>query len=172
MHREKRVAAGARMLSGQLKQEGEKVGRYKAGKLMKEAGLVSKQQRRHRYRIAEDESAIAPNHLARGFTIMKANQAWCGEVTDAWSGNEWLYLAVVIDLYKRRVIGWSCSTSPNSPLTMCAYAWLMNLESVQRALCFILTKAVITRAKLSGNYYALSDSTKHSVKRHRGESSR
>ena len=120
IHSESRCAAGARTISGQLKQAGEKVGRYKARSLMKEAGLVSKQQRRHRYRVAEDESVIAPNHLARKFTVTKANQVWCGDVTYVWSGKSWLYLAVVIDLYKRRVIGWSCSTSPNSQLTISA----------------------------------------------------
>ena len=120
MHSESRGAAGARTISGQLKQVGEPVGRFKAGRLLKEAGLVSKQQRRHRYRIAADESVIAPNHLARQFNVTQANQAWCGDVTYVWSGKSWLYLAVVIDLYKRRVIGWSCSARPNSQLTISA----------------------------------------------------
>ena len=87
---------------------------------MKEAGIVSKQQKRHRYRIAEHESVIAPNHLARKFNVGKANEVWCGDVTYVWSGNSWLYLAVVMDLYKRKIIGWSCSLSPDSELTISA----------------------------------------------------
>ncbi len=85
---------------------------------MREAGIASKQPRGHRYRIAEEESIIAPNHLARKFTVSKANQVWCGDVTYVWSGKQWLYLAVVLDLYKRRVVGWACSTSPDSQLTI------------------------------------------------------
>jgi len=101
-----------------LKLQGEPVGRYKAASLMKEAGLVSKQQKKHRYRIAKEESVIAENSLARQFNVTQANAVWCGDVTYVWSGWDWLYLAVVLDLYKRRVVGWACSKSPNSQLTI------------------------------------------------------
>lgn len=120
IHEESRVSAGARTISGQLKKDHENVGRYKARSLMKEAGIVSKQQKRHRYQILDNESVIAPNHLAREFNVTQANKIWCGDVTYVWSGKNWLYLAVVMDLYKRRVVGWSCSTSPDSQLTISA----------------------------------------------------
>ena len=98
-------------------QLGEPVGRYRARTLMREAGLSGQQPRRHRYRLADEESAIAPNHLNREFVVKRPNQVWCGDVTYVWSGECWLYLAVVLDLYKRRVVGWSCSKSPDSQLT-------------------------------------------------------
>jgi len=120
IHSLSRGSAGSRMITGQLKQSGEFIGRYKVRSLMKEAGLTSTQLKRHRYRLADDESIIAPNHLDREFAVSEANQIWCGDVTYVWSGQRWLYLAVVIDLYKRRVIGWSCSTSPDSQLTKSA----------------------------------------------------
>lgn len=112
IHTASRGAAGARTISGMLKQQGESVGRYKAASLMKEAGLVSKQQKKHRYRIAQEESVIAENKLSRQFNVTEPNQVWCGDVTYVWSGRCWLYLAVVLDLYKRRVVGLS------SPLTI------------------------------------------------------
>jgi len=118
IHTASRGAAGSRTLSGTLKQQGEAVGRYKARSLMKEAGLVSKQQKRHRYRIAEEESVIAPNKLNREFNVTAANQVWCGDVTYVWTGMCWLYLAVVLDLYKRRVVGWACSRHPDTNLTI------------------------------------------------------
>lgn len=120
IHRMSRGSAGSRMITGQLRQSGEVIGRYKVRSLMKEARLVSSQQRRHRYRRADNESVIVENHLDRQFTANQANQVWCGDVTYVWSGKRWLYLAVVIDLYKRRVIGWSCSTSPDTQLTISA----------------------------------------------------
>ena len=120
IHHMSRGSAGSRMITGQLRQSGEVIGRYKVRSLMKEAGLISTQHKRHRYRLAHDESIIAPNHLDRQFNVSQANQVWCGDVTYVWSGQRWLYLAVVIDLYKRRVIGWSCSVSPNSQLTKSA----------------------------------------------------
>jgi putative transposase len=117
VHELSRGSAGARSVSAALCADGYPVGRYMAGSLMKEAGIVSTQPRGHRYKIAEDESRIAPNHLKRDFAVKKVNQVWCGDVTYIWVGTQWLYLAVVIDLYARRVVGWALSTSPDSQLT-------------------------------------------------------
>jgi putative transposase len=120
IHRDSRGAAGARTIAGQLNQRGENVGRYKAASLMKEAGLVSTQPRKHRYKITGDESKMAPNILKRAFNVESKNQVWCGDVTYIWSGTQWLYLAVVMDLYARKIVGWACSTSPNTDLTCAA----------------------------------------------------
>jgi putative transposase len=72
---------------------------------IQEAGVTSKQSRKHRYKMAEGESRIALNLLDRG------------DVTYLWAGTQWLYLAVVMDRYARRVIGWAMSMSPDSRLT-------------------------------------------------------
>ena len=130
IHAASRGAAGARTISGMLKLQGESVGRYKAASLMKAAGLVSKQAKKHRYRVAEEVSVIAHNVLEREFTVARPNQVWCGDVTYVWSGRYWLYLAVVLDLYKRRVVGWACSRNPDSRLTI--QALRMAYESRRR----------------------------------------
>ncbi|MCC4834985.1 IS3 family transposase, partial [Shewanella sp. 10N.7] len=65
IHSVSRGSAGARTIAGQLNQQGENVGRYKAASLMKHTGLVSTQLRKHRYKIAKSESKIAPNLLKR-----------------------------------------------------------------------------------------------------------
>jgi putative transposase len=118
LHRESRGAAGARTLSMSLKMEGHSVGRDKARRLMKEAGLESRQEHTHRYKLATDEAKYAPNYLARTFTVQHPNKVWCGDVTYIWAGHCWLYLAVVMDLYARKVVGWSLSLSPDSHLTI------------------------------------------------------
>ena len=117
IHEISRGSAGARTISGQLKNQGEVVGRYMARSLMKEAGLVSTQLRKHRYKTTGEESVVAPNHLNREFSVTGPNQVWCGDVTYIWAGTQWLYLAVVLDMYARRVVGWAMSTSPDSRLT-------------------------------------------------------
>lgn len=61
--------------------EGHAVGRNKARRLMKEAGLTSTQQRKHNYRLATDEAKYAPNHLTRAFNVERPNTVWCGDVT-------------------------------------------------------------------------------------------
>ncbi|WP_010487445.1 DDE-type integrase/transposase/recombinase [Pseudomonas sp. S9] len=95
----------------------EQVGRFLARRLMKEARLFSSQCRKHRYRKADGESAIAANILDRQFTVSGPNQVWCGDVTYIWAGNRWIYLAAVMDLYARRIVGWALSSRPDSQLT-------------------------------------------------------
>lgn len=116
IHEDSRGAAGARTISAMMKDEGASVGRYKAARLMEEANLESCQPK-HRYKKTGGEALIAQNHLDREFTVSKPNQVWCGDVTYIWAGTCWIYLAVVLDLYARRVVGWAVSRSPDSQLT-------------------------------------------------------
>ena len=122
LHRASRGAAGARTLAAQLTAEGEAVGRYKAARLMCEAGVVSTQRRRHRYRQGGSEVSAAPHRLQRQFTVTAANQVWCGDITYIWAGSRWLYLAVVLDLYARRVVGWAFSPTADAQLVRQALA--------------------------------------------------
>jgi len=91
--------------------------RYMAGKLMVEMGLVSCQQPQHAYKKCDAEHVALPNTLNREFEVLKPNSVWCGDVTYIWIGSRWAYLAVVIDLYARKPVGWAMSLSPDSQLT-------------------------------------------------------
>ncbi len=117
LHAQSRGTAGARTLSAALRMDGIDVGRFLAGRLMKEAHLFSSQCRKHRYRRADGESVIASNVLNRQFAVSGPNQVWCGDVTYIWAGNRWIYLAAVMDLYARRIVGWALSDRPGSKLT-------------------------------------------------------
>lgn len=117
LHAESRAAAGTRTLSAQLKAAGESVGRFKARSLMRECGLESKQPPKRHYYKAEKPSELAPNILDRAFTVEAPNRVWCSDVTYIDVAGEWLYLAVVLDLHARRVVGWALSGSPDSQLT-------------------------------------------------------
>ena len=116
IHKNSRGSAGARSIVSALKRDGEAVGRYKAAKLMDEAGIESCQPKKHKYRIAGEEKPTIPNRLKRQFVVVEPDQVWCGDITFIWAGNRWVYLAVVIDLFARRVIGWSMSASPDAEL--------------------------------------------------------
>ena len=117
IHKDSRGAAGARSIAGQLNQTGENIGRHKAASLMAEAGIISKQPSKPKYKKSGNESTIAPNHLKRNFSPAAPNEIWCGDVTYIWAGDQWLYLAAVMDLYSRKIVGWACSDSPDSELT-------------------------------------------------------
>ena len=84
---------------------------------MREAGVESKQPPNPHYKKAEKPSTVAENLLKREFRREQPNEVWCGDVTYVWSGKQWLYLALVIDLYARRIIGWACSIHPDTELT-------------------------------------------------------
>ncbi len=101
------------------------MGRWLAGRLMKELGLVSCQQPTHRYKRGGHEHVAIPNYLERQFAVTEPNQVWCGDVTCIWTGKRWAYLAVVLDLFARKPVGWAMSFSPDSRLTMKALemAW-------------------------------------------------
>lgn len=122
LHQKSRCAAGARTLSRLLRNEGKDVGRYKASRLMKEAGLVSKQPGKHSYRIREQVSGLAANNLDRCFTVDAPNKVWCGDITFIRTEAGWLYLAVVMDLYARKIVGWAYSSEANSELAKNALA--------------------------------------------------
>ena len=65
------------------------MGRWLAGRLMKELGLVSCQQPTHRYKRGGHEHVAIPNYLERQFAVTEPNQVWCGDVTYIWTGKRW-----------------------------------------------------------------------------------
>ena len=90
-------SAGARTIATQAQSEGYSLSRFKVRGLMKDLSLVSRQTHKHRYKQAEPSSMTMENHLNRKFSVAKANQTWCRDVTYVWTGTRWAYLAVVID---------------------------------------------------------------------------
>ena len=113
-----RSSAGSRTLVAMMREQGIIIGRFKVSRLMAEAGLVCKQPGSHTYKKATVERPDIPNELKREFNVLNPNQVWCGDITYIWSGHRWHYLAVVLDLYTRRVIGWAMSSSPDAKLTV------------------------------------------------------
>lgn len=103
-----RSSYGSRQISKNLKAKGYSVGRYRARTLMRKAGVECKQRRR--YRVTTDSChslPIAENVLNRDFTAQDVNQKWAADLTYLWTQEGWLYLAAVLDLFSRRVVGWA-----------------------------------------------------------------
>ena len=104
-----RRSAGSRAIVNMLRDRKVHIGRFKVRRLMKELGLTSKQPGSHTYKAATVERPDIPNRLERKFDVGAPNSAWCGDITYIWTREGWLYLAVILDLHSRRVIGWSVS---------------------------------------------------------------
>lgn len=110
-------SAGARSIAKILTNEGMPLSRYRASNLMKKLNLFSCQPPKNGYKKAEKPHEEIPNTLNREFSPEKPNQVWCGDVTYIWAGQRWSYLAVVMDLFSRKPVGWAISQSPDSELT-------------------------------------------------------
>ncbi|WP_446941038.1 IS3 family transposase [Pseudomonas aeruginosa] len=113
-----RGSAGSRSILGMLREEGVTIGRFRVRRLMRELGLVSKQPGSHAYKQATVERPDIPNRLNREFATEHPNQVWCGDITYVWAQGRWHYLAAVLDLHIRRVIGWAFSAKPDAELVI------------------------------------------------------
>jgi putative transposase len=87
----------------QMQGEGYEIGRYRVRRLMRELNLTCKQPGPHKYKQATVERPDIPNRLNREFEVQVPNQVWCGDITYIWAQNRWHYLAVILDLFTRRV---------------------------------------------------------------------
>jgi putative transposase len=119
--RRSRQAYGSPRLQEALATQGLFCSRKRVARLMREEGLVPKkvrQARRTTHSIGTHPKA--PNLLNRQFTVRAPDTVWAGDITYLWTDEGWLYLAVVLDLYSRRVVGWSISDRLTQELAIAA----------------------------------------------------
>ena len=108
LFKESRQSLGSRQLMKNLRKEGFNVDRDKIIRLMETLGLKVKQRVAYRVTIMRKHShSVVDNIVDQQFNPKQANQIWAGDVTYLRTGQGWMYLAVVMDLYSRRIIGWS-----------------------------------------------------------------
>lgn len=121
IHSEHRGRYGSPRIHQELAQRGESVGRKRVARLMKSAGIAGYTPRRFRKTTdSRHRNPIAPNLLQRDFSVSAPNEAWVGDITYVQTTEGWLYLAVLIDLYSRRVVGWSVSSTIDTQLALAA----------------------------------------------------
>jgi len=110
LHAESRGVYGSPKMRDELRDEGYRCGRHKVARLMRKAGLKGCPKRRFRVTTQRDPShAVADNLLEQDFTAEGPNQRWASDITYISTQQGWLFLAVVMDLYSRRIVGWSMS---------------------------------------------------------------
>ncbi len=99
---------GSRRMSRALRALGHSVGRHQARTLMRKLGLRALPTKRFKVTTDSKHSQpVAPNILGRKFDVKAPDRAWAGDITYLWTQAGWIYLAVIIDLYSRKVVGWS-----------------------------------------------------------------
>jgi len=101
---------GRPRMTEELQELGLTVGHRRVGRLMRENGIVAIRTRKYKATTDSNHAlAVAPNLLDRDFYAAAPNRKWTGDITYIWTREGWLYLAVILDLHSRRVIGWAVS---------------------------------------------------------------
>jgi transposase InsO family protein len=105
---ENRRAYGSRRIYKDLRARGVRCSRTRVERLMREAGITPPRRRRFRKTTDSDHALpVAENLLNREFSSSAPNQRWVTDITYIWTLEGWLYLAVVLDLFSRRIVGWA-----------------------------------------------------------------
>ena len=137
LFRQSRDSLGSREMMKKLREEGFRIGRYKVRHLMAKLNLIVKQ--RVAYKVTtrrNDNDAVADNLLNQNFNPVATNQVWAGDITYLKTGEGWMYLAIVMDLYSRRIVGWAISKRMTTDLICKAMIMAYNLRKPPKGLVF------------------------------------
>jgi len=132
-----RQSLGSREMAKKLRSEGFVITRYKAMKVMRSLRLQAKQ--RVAYKITtkrKHTDSVADNLLNQNFNPLDKDQVWAGDITYLKTGEGWVYLAIVMDLYSRRIIGWAMDKRMTTSLISRAMIMAYNLRSPSKGLAF------------------------------------
>ena len=146
LHRESRETYGSPSIWDALIKQGHRVGEHRVARLMRQHSIRAKTVKKWRAPTQSTHRLpVAENTLNRQFTVAQPNRVWAGDLTYVWTTEGWLYLAVVLDLYSRAVIGW-------------AMGHRLTVELAERALTMALTNRQPTAGLLHhsdrGSQYA------------------
>jgi putative transposase len=134
-HKRSRCRYGSPRVHADLRARGVRVGKKRVERLMREQGLAARQRRRFKKTTDSTHAQpIAPNVLERDFETSAPNEAWVTDVTYVWTHEGWVYVAAILDLYARRVVGWATSDSNDTKLVLAALAMASSRRKPPRGL--------------------------------------
>jgi len=132
-HRQSLDSYGRPRMTEELKEIGLSVGHRRVGRLMRQNGISVVRTRKHKVTTDSNHKFnIAPNLLNRNFKADRPNQKWVVDISYIWTREGWLYLAVVLDLHSRRVIGWAVSNRMKRDLAIRALNMAIALRRPQK----------------------------------------
>ena len=135
IHAESRRCYGSPRVHAELRARGERLGRKRVARLMRAQGLRVRWRRRFRTTTNSDHAfPIAPNLVARRFTVPAPNTTWVTDLTYVWTREGWMYVVVVLDLFSRRVVGWAMSPQMGQKLALDALAMALARRHPPRGL--------------------------------------
>ncbi len=148
-HQISRETYGSPRIRADLLEAGEPVGENTVALLMRRAGIVPKTIRKFRVTTDSRKTVPAPNRLQRQFTANRLNERWVSDITFIPTREGWLYLAVIIDLYSRAVIGWAMDKRMKTTLVTDALKMALMRRKVRSPLLLLHSD--------QGSQYAAAD---------------
>ena len=138
IHQRSRQTYGSPRIAMELRKEGRCHGRNRVARLMKEQGLAGRQQARYRVQTTDSnhDEPIAPNRLAEAPKASAPNQIWVADITYIHTRQGWLYLAAVLDLYSRKIVGWAMSERIDTTLVLKALGMALLHRQAPKDLLF------------------------------------
>jgi transposase InsO family protein len=126
---------GSPRVHQELRAQGHDIGRHRVARLMRAQGLRARRKRRCQKTTDSNHGLpVAPNVLDREFTVETPNTAWVSDITYLWTREGWLYLAVILDLFSRRVVGWALSEQIDRRLALDALGMALRNRRPDRGL--------------------------------------
>jgi len=137
IHQNSRRTYGSPRIQEELADNGVQCGHNRVARLMGEVGLAAKQSRKFKITTTDSnhDDPVAPNVLDRDFTAERPNQKWLADITYIPTDEGWLYLAAVLDLYSRRIVGWAMADTLERQLVIAACTWPWKLVSLRQGCC-------------------------------------
>lgn len=158
VHERSRKTYGSPRVHAELRARGVRVGRKRVERLMRENGLQGRRKRRFRRTTdSRHNGPIAPNVVARDFHADEPNRVWVTDVTAIATAEGWLFLAAILDLYSRRVVGWATSANNDT---------ILALDALQAALRARRPRPGLVHHSDRGSPYA-SDDYRAQLRTHR-----
>lgn len=136
LHAQSRHAIGSRRLSAGLRLRGHRVGRFKARSLIRQLALPIRRRPNLHCRRYTKPDAAAPNTLGRQYDPAEQDRFWAGDITQLLVGGKWLYMAIVMDLFSRRIVGWAYSHIADARLAETALSVAVAVRQPQAGLLF------------------------------------
>lgn len=120
IHAQSRRTYGSPRVMQELRKKGKRHGRHRIARLMRQKGLCGRQKGRHRVQTTDSnhDHPIAPNRLAEAPKATAPNQLWVADITYIQTEEGWLYLAGVMDLYSRKIVGWAMGERIDTALVL------------------------------------------------------
>ena len=148
IQKKKKHRYGSPRMTRELRRSGWQVGHNRVARLMREKGLGARPKKAFRVTTKSNHGlAVAPNLLGRHFAVPAANKVWVSDISYIATAEGWLYVCVILDLYARRVVGWSMGSGLGTGLVIEAFMMAVLLRQPPRGLVFHSDRGVQYCAK-------------------------